>query len=447
MQKKILIIENDPDSVRFLTKLIDELGYHLAGIATSEEEARRLIGSTRPNLLIIDSSLSKDIDLPETARRIRKFHNLPLIFIISSTDDQTLRTILSFGQAGYLVKPFGTNELSAAVDRALISHERDEWLKESELRFFTVLNSIGDAVFVMDRDDRITYANPVAERILEMTIDELVGRRLSEVMEIRYVDASSLDGDDQADISYTYFTSKSGRHVPIDFNISSITDISGDKIGAVIILRDDTAHINAEIGIRKSYRRIKKAVSGIIHAMAQTLETRDPYTAGHQRRVAEIARNIAIEMALSEDTIEGIFMAGLIHDLGKIAIPTEILSKPGRLSSIEMDLIRTHPQIGYDILKNLEFPWPLAEMVYQHHERQDGSGYPQGLKGDEILIGSRILCIADVVEAMASDRPYRPSLGIESTLEEIAAKSGALFDKEAASICVRLFREKNYRMQ
>ena len=180
--------------------------------------------------------------------------------------------------------------------------------------------------------------------------------------------------------------------------------------------------------------------------MAQTLETRDPYTAGHQRRVADIARSIAKEMQLPEKHVEGIFMAGIIHDLGKICIPTEILSKPGRLSPIEFDLIKTHPQIGYDILKTIEFPWPLAEMVLQHHEWSNGSGYPRGLSGDDILIGSRIICVADVVEAMASDRPYRPALGIDNALDEISQKKGERFDRDVVEICIKIFREKHYTM-
>ena len=234
--------------------------------------------------------------------------------------------------------------------------------------------------------------------------------------------------------------------MPIDFSVSPISDINGDKSGSVIILRDDTERVKSEMKLKESFVQIKKSISGIIQAMAQTLETRDPYTAGHQRKVADIARTIATEMDLPEQQVEGIFMAGIIHDLGKICIPTEILSKPGRLSSIEFELIKTHPQIGFDILKTIEFPWPLAEMVYQHHEWMNGSGYPRGLSGDDILLGARILCVADVVEAMASDRPYRAALGIDAALSEISNKMGVLFDRDIVKICISIFRDKKYRM-
>jgi putative nucleotidyltransferase with HDIG domain len=182
-----------------------------------------------------------------------------------------------------------------------------------------------------------------------------------------------------------------------------------------------------------------------IKAMSVVVETRDPYTAGHQDKVARLAAAIAKKMDLSEEMIRGIQMAGVIHDIGKMYIPAEILSKPGKLSSIEMQLIRTHPQSGYDIMKDVEFPWPVARIILEHHERMDGSGYPRGLKGEEILIETRILAVADVVEAMASHRPYRAGLGIDTALEEIEKNKGTLYDPATVEICLRLFRENGYR--
>lgn len=195
--------------------------------------------------------------------------------------------------------------------------------------------------------------------------------------------------------------------------------------------------------LKKTLDRLNKTIKGIIRAMALALESRDPYTAGHQRRVADLAGEIARHMSLSEERILGVMMAGSIHDLGKLAIPAEILSKPNRLSDAEFSLIKTHPQVGYDILKDIEFPWPVAQMVVQHHEKMDGSGYPRGLSGDEILLESSILAVADVVEAMASHRPYRPSLGINAALDEISKNKGILYHSEVVDVCLKLFREKN----
>ena len=196
--------------------------------------------------------------------------------------------------------------------------------------------------------------------------------------------------------------------------------------------------------LQDSMEKLGKALEGSILAIANTVETRDPYTAGHQQRVADLASAIAKEMGLPNDQIYGIRMGGVIHDLGKISIPAEILSKPGRITEIEFNLIKTHPRVGYDILKTIEFPWPIAQMVLQHHERTDGSGYPSGLSGEEILLEARILGVADVVEAMASHRPYRPARGIDKALKEISKNKGLLYDRDVVEVCLRLFKEKEY---
>jgi response regulator RpfG family c-di-GMP phosphodiesterase len=197
--------------------------------------------------------------------------------------------------------------------------------------------------------------------------------------------------------------------------------------------------------LQETLEKLNKTLSGIIQAMTAVVEFRDPYTAGHQRRVAELARAIAVVMNLPGDRVDGIRMAGVVHDLGKISTPAEILSKPGKLNDVEFSLIKFHPQIGFNILKEIDFPWPVAQMVLQHHEKLDGSGYPNGISGDGILLDSRILTVADVVEAMASHRPYRPGLGIEAALAEISEYSGTLYDPEAVKACTRLFRENRFR--
>jgi putative two-component system response regulator len=173
---------------------------------------------------------------------------------------------------------------------------------------------------------------------------------------------------------------------------------------------------------------------------------RDPYTAGHERRVAELAAAVATEMDLPAFTVEGIHFGALIHDLGKIQVPAEILSKPTRISPVEFELIKGHAQAGYEILKGIEYPWPVAEMARQHHERLDGSGYPRGLKGDDILLEARVLAVADTVEAMASHRPYRPGLGIDKALAEIKRGRGSIYDPLVADACLRLFRDKGYQL-
>ena len=199
-----------------------------------------------------------------------------------------------------------------------------------------------------------------------------------------------------------------------------------------------------KLRLSRTLTDLRTAMGGFIQTIARTVETRDPYTAGHQRRVADLARVIGIDMGLDPDEIEGIRMAGILHDLGKIYVPSEILNKPGNLRELEFDLIKIHCEVAYDILKPIKFPWPIAKIILQHHEHMDGSGYPNGLKGDEICLAARIIHVADVVEAMASHRPYRPALGIDQALNEIAKYKGVRFDPQIVDICINLFRQKGF---
>ncbi len=213
------------------------------------------------------------------------------------------------------------------------------------------------------------------------------------------------------------------------------------------IRRELAKRERAEQELRQSYVKLERTLEGTVNTLVSAIEIRDPYTAGHQRRATQLACAIAREMGLPQEQVEGLRMAGLIHDIGKITIPAEILSKPGRLNDLEWGIIRAHPQAGYDILKTAEFTWPVAQIVRQHHERMDGSGYPQGLSGDNILVEARILAVADVVEAMASHRPYRPALGMDRALEEISQNRGVLYDPKVVDACLKLSIEKGFTFE
>lgn len=212
-------------------------------------------------------------------------------------------------------------------------------------------------------------------------------------------------------------------------------------------IRDISVRVQLEAEHLKLTEQISHSLNKTILAIASMVEQRDPYTAGHQRRVGELAVAIAEDMGISSGQVMGIHMASIVHDIGKIHVPVEILSKPSALSDAEFEIIKTHPKAGWEVLKNIDFPWPVAEMVYQHHERLDGSGYPRGLKGDDILLGTRILMVADVVDAMAAHRPYRPAMGILAALQEIMARRGTLFDAQVVDTCVKLFIEKKYEIK
>lgn len=197
--------------------------------------------------------------------------------------------------------------------------------------------------------------------------------------------------------------------------------------------------------LKDSYYQLLQNLDEIVRAMSLTVEQRDPYTAGHQKRTTDLAVAIAEEMGLSSDEIKGLQMAGLIHDMGKISVPGEILSKPGRLNDAEIQLIKRHPQVAYDILHQIEFPWPVDLIVLQHHEKINGSGYPSGIFGEDILLEAKILCVADVVETIETHRPYRPGLGRDAALEEITKHRGVLYDGKVVDICLKLFREKEFQ--
>ena len=195
----------------------------------------------------------------------------------------------------------------------------------------------------------------------------------------------------------------------------------------------------------QSYGKLQKFIEGIAYIITEIVEIRDPYLTGHHQRVSKLATAIAQEMKLPQDKIEGVRFASLVHDVGRVNLPTEIVSKPSKLVEVEFNLLKNHPRTGYEILKKVDFPWPIAEIVFQHQEKIDGSGYPRGLKGDEILIEAKILGVANVVEAMSSYKSYRPALSIDESLTEISKYENILFDPEVVDACLRLFKEKGFK--
>jgi putative two-component system response regulator len=217
------------------------------------------------------------------------------------------------------------------------------------------------------------------------------------------------------------------------------------KLRTVELQKELRERKNAQKALKQTVETLEQVTEGTISAFSHIGEMRDPYTAGHQRRVSQLARGLAQELGMSEDESQGIGVAGMLHDIGKIRVPAEILNKPGRLTQIEMNLIKTHTEVGYDILMPILFPWPVAKMVLQHHERQDGSGYPRGMEGSDILAQARIIAVADTVEAMSFHRPYRPALGMEVALDEIETGRLVRYDADVVDACLSLFRESRFR--
>jgi PAS domain S-box-containing protein/putative nucleotidyltransferase with HDIG domain len=318
------------------------------------------------------------------------------------------------------------------------NRQAEEALQRSEKYHRTIIQTALDGFWVNDMEGRILDVNNSYCQMMGYSREEFVGG-----MSIPDVETMEEPGETakhikqilkrRSDRFETQHRRKDGEI--IDLEISATYNEDEGQI--VAFIRDITARKKAEA-------RVRKSLEGAVQAIGRTTETRDPYTAGHQRRVTRLSCAIAEEMGLPKEQVEGIRVAGLTHDIGKMSIPAEILSKPSKLSGVEYNLIKTHPQVAYDILNTIEFPWPIAEIVLQHHERMDGSGYPKGLKGDEILLEARIIAVADVVEAMASHRPYRAALGLDKALEEIAGNKGVKYDPQAADVCLKLFAKKRF---
>jgi PAS domain S-box-containing protein len=334
------------------------------------------------------------------------------------------------------------------VTRDITERKRaKEELNQSEERYRSIFENAQEGIYRSTPGGRIIMANPAMAKIFGYASPEELMSGITDVARQLYVDPEErakirqiIEEQGLVNNYETQFYRKDGSIIWVSMTTRAVRDEKGQILYYEGIDEDITDR-------KQSVERIRKALAATVHAIAVTVETRDSYTAGHQRRVADLARSIATEMNLPIDIIDGIRMAAAIHDLGKISVPAEILSKPTKLTAIEFSLIKTHSQSGYDILKDIDFPWPVARTVLEHHERMNGSGYPNGLTGDNMLLESRILAVADVVESMASHRPYRPSLGIDAAMKEIESNRGILYDINAVNACLKLFREKSYQLE
>jgi len=321
-----------------------------------------------------------------------------------------------------------------------------------EFKYHAVLDMLDVHVSLISRNFEVLWANHKAKDLFGR---DMIGKQCCEV----YHNPLNLCGDSSPCMTRKALLDNGVHEHEIKFLTHDGTEkyfkgkariVSRDKYGAPLaiakIYKDITESKLAEEKLKKSMLKLRSNLAGTIDAMSRTVETRDPYTAGHQKRTTNIAEDIAQAMGLDNEQVNGIRMAGVIHDLGKICIPAGILSKPGKISRSEFSLIKDHPQTGYDILKDIDFNTPVADIVLQHHERLDGSGYPYGLAGDDILIEAKVIGVADVIEAMASHRPYRPALGIDIAIGEIKNNRGQIYDSEVVDAAVNLFSDSEYQI-
>jgi PAS domain S-box-containing protein len=322
-------------------------------------------------------------------------------------------------------------------------------LTQSQLDFKLIINSLSDGMIITDQQFKILFSNRAFSTMSGIEASNLIGNKCHDVFLgnlcfspdcpiTKLLSAGTqLVFDDEPHC-------KNGKHSPWIVTISAYPDETGGIGGYVERFTDASAFRRVKQALNRSQDRLRRNMGAIIHAISTTIEKRDPYTAGHQRRVTKLCRAIATHMDFDWERIQGLRMAAAIHDLGKINVPSSILNKPGPISEHELAIIKMHPYTAYEILKDIQFPWPLADTIYQHHERIDGSGYPRQLKREEILLEARILAVADVVESITSFRPYRPALGIEAALAEIESNSEVLYDPSVVETCVALFKRHGF---
>jgi PAS domain S-box-containing protein/putative nucleotidyltransferase with HDIG domain len=336
------------------------------------------------------------------------------------------------------------------AENARLRQERDE-LKRADSQLRTLVDNARDIVFQLSPRGVIEYVSPGVKEVYGYEPDELVGKLfgritpLSELPKAIRAFKRAFSGEKIVGLEIGQSNSNGSIFIAEINGAPIIRD--GKAILVEAVIRDVTVRKRAEQAARTGTVKLVKAMEDTLQAMAMIVEMRDPYTAGHQRRVSQLSCAIADGMGFSADQVTGLRLAGLIHDIGKVRVPAEILTNPNRLTEAEKTMIKMHPVLGYDVLKTLDLPWPVAKIVHQHHERMNGSGYPLGLVGKDIIPEARVLAIADVVEAIASHRPYRPALGIDKALEEISKQKNTLYDSDAVDSCLKLFKERGFKLQ
>lgn len=323
-------------------------------------------------------------------------------------------------------------------------------LADENLLFTAMLDIVSAIIVIVNLDQHIVYVNRACEEATLCPSKEMMFQSIWKYFISGEVGtAKDLFRHVQETTSplrmEMHWVSKYGTQRLIDWSVDSVTE-EGIRLRHVVFAGVDiTDRRRAEKRIREDADLIQNVFANTVQAFTRTVEKRDPFTAGHQKRVAELAVAIAGELGIPADRIEGIRFGSMIHDLGKIGIPAEILNRPGPLTNLEFSIIQTHPNAGYDIVKDLKFPWPIGEIILQHHERLDGSGYPEGLKGDEIILEARIIAVSDVIDAMFSHRPYRPALGFKNAQEALKDGRGITYDERVVDACLNLFATKGFQ--
>ena len=449
---QLMIAEDERVVALDLKNRLDAMGYEVCALVSTGREAVEQAVARHPEVILMDIMLEGDMDGIEAAGLIRKEFPIPIIYVTSYVDDATLERAKVTEPFGYIIKPFEDKELDLNIRMALYKNKVERKLVDNERWLSTTLKSIGDAVVTTDRDGMVQFLNPAGRIPAGLGIARSRGTEFQ-----RHLPGLCAGRTDFPGIHRTMPpgalrpVQKRRRHGgghggrPEDSHCGQRVAHRGQRRVRGRVRGGLPGHhpppSRPNWPSRTAWPSSAKTLDETVNVLTLVSEKRDPYTAGHQQRVGELAAAIAERMGLTAEAVEGIRVAGGLHDIGKIYVPAEILSKPSRLTSIEFRLVKSHSEVGHEILKSVSFPWPVADVVLQHHERMDGSGYPAGLTGDEIIPEARIVAVADVVEAMSSHRPYRAALGIEPALREIEKNRGRFYDPDSVDVCLELFAE------
>jgi PAS domain S-box-containing protein/putative nucleotidyltransferase with HDIG domain len=448
---RVLLIEDSEDDVLLILRELRKGGYTPVYERVETEFVMRSVLSSQQWDVILS-----DYNMPEfcAAEALSVFREsgieAPFIIVSGAVGEEKAVQLMKEGAHDYVMKN-NLKRLVPAIERELKESEdrKSRRIAEDSYRKSDfVVNASRDMMALINRSEVYETVNSSLckafgkerqEEILGHSVSEMWGREVYEQKIELYLERCQ-NGEEIT--TEDWFDMEGMGTQCFEINYIPYRDSDGVVTHAIMAVHNITNRKIAEQELDNSYRNLQKTLEETVNALSALVEMRDPYTAGHQNRVARIARAIAQELGLSEDAAQGIWVASLIHDIGKVRVPADILSRPAHLSSAEFELIKEHPRTGYEILREIDFPWPVAEIVLQHHERINGSGYPQGLKGDGILLASRIIGVADVVEAMTYHRPYREALGLDVALDEIRENKGILYDPNVVEACIRVFMEK-----
>ncbi len=448
---RVLLIEDSEDDAVLILRELRKAGYTPVSERVETESTMKSALSSQQWDVILS-----DYNMPEfcAGEALSVFREcgieIPFIIVSGAVGEEKAVQLMKEGAHDYVMKdnlkrlvPAIERELKESEDRKsrkiaedsyrksdfIVNASRDMMALINRSGIFETVNSSFCKIFGKERQQEI-----VGHSVSEMWGQEVYEQKIKPCLE-RCQNGEDINTEDWFDMEGMGTQCLEISYIPYRNSNGVVTH-------AIMAAHNITNRKMAEQELDKSYRNLQKTLEETVNALSALVEMRDPYTAGHQNRVAGIARAIAQELGLSEDAAQGIWVASLIHDIGKVRVPADILSRPAHLSSAEFELIKEHPRTGYEILKKIDFPWPIAEIVLQHHERINGSGYPLGLKGDEILFASRIIGVADVVEAMTYHRPYREALGLDAALDEIKENKGILYDSDVVDACIKVFLEK-----